>query len=85
MAKWILIKHEGNLEDARWELPGHLEEHQVQEIVRRLVCRSLSDDEIVSSSLPQGDSKRYVLLDRNDDPNIIHMGENPYFVATLEQ
>jgi len=83
MKKWVLVKHEGSLEADRWELPGHLEEYQVEEIVRRLVCRTLSEDDIVNSSLPEGDVKRYILLDRNEDPSVIHMGENPFFVATL--
>jgi hypothetical protein len=84
MTKWILVKHEGTIEAERWELPGRLDETQVVEIVRRLVCRSLSEDDIINSSLPEDDIKRYILLDRNDDPAVIHMGENPYYVATFE-
>jgi hypothetical protein len=85
MTKWILVKHEGSIEADRWELPGDLEESQVEEIIRRLVFRTLSEDDIISSSLPEGDTKRYILLDRNDDPAVIHMGENPYYVARLEE
>lgn len=84
MAKWTLIRHSGTIEDAHWELPGDLEEPVVEEIVRRLVCRSLSEDDIIGSSLAQGDMKRYIPLDRNSDPNVIHMGESPYYVARFE-
>lgn len=83
MSKWILIKHEGTIETDTWELPGRMEEAEVEEIVRRLVCRSLTEAEIISSSLPSDDTKKYVLLDRNEDPNIILMGENPYYIARL--
>lgn len=85
MANWVLVKYGGTLEADRWELPGHLEERQVEEIVRRLVCRTLNEDDIINSSLPEGDIRRYILLDRNDDPTVIHMGENPFFIATLEE
>ncbi len=83
MTKWILAKHEGTIETEQWELPGQLPEAEVEEIVRRLVCRSLSEDEIIRSSLPSDDLKKYILLDRNEDPAIIHMGENPYYIARL--
>ncbi|EHS52618.1 hypothetical protein PDO_1378 [Rhizobium sp. PDO1-076] len=90
MAKWTLVKNEGSIEVCQWELPGELTEPQVEEIVRRMVCKVLSDDEIIISSLPLGDPKRYILLDRNEDPGLIrmgenpsiHMGENPFYVAT---
>lgn len=81
MAHWNLVKHEGSIEATEWRLPGDMTEPEVVEIVRRLVCRSLSEDEIINSSLPESDSKRYILLDQNGDPNVIHMGENPFYVA----
>jgi hypothetical protein len=81
MPKWTLTKHEGAIEVSSWELPGELSEQQVEDIVRRLVCRSLSDDEIINSSVDG--PHRYVLRDRNDDPKVIHMGEKPYFIAQL--
>lgn len=83
MAKWILAKHEGSIETAQWELPGEMQEVEVEEVVRRLVCRNLSEDQIISSSLFPGDPKRYNLLDKVEDPTIIQMGENPFFVARL--
>lgn len=83
MAKWILAKHEGSIETAQWELPGEMQEAEVEEIVRRLVCRNLDEDQIISSSLSQDDAKRYVLLDRVEDPTIIQMGENPFYIARL--
>lgn len=66
MASWIVTKYEGAVETGRWELPEVLDEAQVEEIVRRLVCRDLSEDEILNSSLPADSAKKYVLLDRND-------------------
>lgn len=83
MAKWVLTKHEGSIEAAQWELPGEMEEAQVEEIVRRMVCRTLSEDEIINSSLSPSDPKRYVLLDKIEDPTIIQMGENPFYIAKL--
>lgn len=79
--KWVLVKHEGTIEDAQWELPGHLLEHQVEEIVKRLVCRTLTEDEIINSSLPEDDAARYILLDRNEDAAIINIGRNPFYIA----
>jgi hypothetical protein len=84
MAKWTLVKYEASIEVSRWELPGDMTEPQVEEIVRRLVCRHLTEDDIVSSSLATDDPKRYILLDRVEDPTIIQMGTNPYFIARLE-
>ena len=83
MPFWKLTKYEGAIETSTWELPADLDETQVEEVVRRLVCRSLSEDEVINSSLPDGDSKKYVLLDRNEDPAVIHMGKNPYYIAQL--
>jgi len=83
MTRWIVTKHEGGLEADEWELPGELREAEVEEIVRRLVCRSLSEDEIIHASLPEDHSGRYVLLDRSDEPTMIQIGRNPYFIARL--
>jgi hypothetical protein len=83
MPNWKLTKFESAIETGTWELPAELDEAQVEEIVRRLVCRSLSEDEVINSSLPDGNSKKYVLLDRNEDPAVIHMGKNPYYIAEL--
>lgn len=83
MAKWILVKHEGSIETAQWELPGEMPKAQVEEIVRRLECRNLDEDQIINSSLFPSDPKRYILLDKIGDPTIIQMGENPFYVARL--
>lgn len=85
MPKWALTKFESSIEVSQWELPGHMTEPQVEEVVRRLVCRHLSEDDIISSSLFSDDPKRYILLDRVEDPTIIQMGTNPYFIARLEE
>jgi hypothetical protein len=85
MPKWALTKFESSIELSHWELPGHMTEPQVEEVVRRLVCRHLSEDDIISSSLFSDDPKRYILLDRVEDPTIIQMGTNPYFIARLEE
>jgi len=83
MPTWKLTKYEGAIETSHWELPAELNEAQVEEIVRRLVCCNLTEEEVINSSLPADSSKKYVLLDRNEDPTVIHIGKNPFYIAEL--
>ncbi len=83
MAKWVLTKHEGSIETTHWELPGEMQEQEVEEVVRRLVCRNLSEEQIISSSFSPSDPKRYILLDKVEDLAVIQMGDNPFFTARL--
>ncbi|KQQ69844.1 hypothetical protein ASF70_21885 [Rhizobium sp. Leaf321] len=83
MPTWKLTKYEGAIETSQWELPAELNEAQVEEIVRRLVCCNLTEEEVINSSLPADSAKKYVLLDRNEDPTVIHIGKNPFYIAEL--
>jgi len=68
------------------EVPWHLlSEKQVEELLRRLVCRHLSDDEIVGASLNQK-AKRSSLLDVRrsmQPPHVITCGASPHYLARI--
>lgn len=63
----------------------HLSQKQVEEVLRRLTCRHLSENEIVEASLNRR-AKRTMLLDIRRDaqtPLVMSCGENPHYVARL--
>jgi hypothetical protein len=62
-----------------------LSDKQVDELLKRLVCRHLSDDEIVGASLNRK-AERTALLDvrrSTQPPLMITCGDNPHYVARV--
>ena len=60
---------------------------QVEELLKRLVCRHLSEDEIIGASLNGHAKNRTGLLNvsRNDGPPLtLCCGSNPYFIAKIQ-
>jgi hypothetical protein len=68
------------------EVPSHLlSDKQVKELLRRLLCRHLSDDEIVGASVNQK-AKRSALLEVRRSmqaPHVIACGASPHYLARL--
>jgi len=68
------------------EVPSHLlSDRQVEELLRRLVSRHLSENEVVSASVNRK-AKRTPLLDvtRSVQPPImISCGANPHYIARV--
>ena len=81
---WVITKREGATQTERWEVPAELDQHDIKEVLRRLVSRDISEEDIIHSSLPLTSSKRYALLDIPDDPDVMRLGTNPFYTATRE-
>ena len=68
------------------EIPLHLlSDGQIEEVLRRLVSRHLSENEIVGASLNRK-AKRTSLLDVRrsaQPPLLISCGENPHYIARV--
>lgn len=68
------------------DIPSHLlSDRQVEELLRRLVSRHLSEDEVVGASLNRR-AKRTSLLDVRRSvqaPVVISCGENPHYAAKV--
>ena len=69
-----------------FDVPSYLlSDKQVEELLRRLVSRHLSKDEVVEASLNRK-AKRTALLDVRrsaQPPLVISCGENPHYVAKV--
>lgn len=67
-------------------IPSHLlSDNQVEELLRRLVSRHLSEEEVVGASLNRK-TNRTTLLDVRRSaqlPVVISCGENPFYTARV--
>lgn len=85
MPHWKIEKHDGILETGLvGELPDSMSEREVEEVLRRLVCIRLNEEEVLASSLDARHPNRRVLLDRIGSGPEIQFGDNPFFIARLE-
>lgn len=80
---WRIQKFDGA--DRVWEkhLPGDLTESEVSIAMQRLVCRNLSEEEILDSSLQKNSERYRCLLERIGQPPPLHFGETPSYTADL--
>lgn len=65
-------------------MPGNLSEAEVVKVLQRLVCRGLTEPEIVAASLRKGSKNYSPLLERNAGRRPISVGDNPHYTAKLE-
>ncbi|MCW8842180.1 MAG: hypothetical protein OQK00_02070 [Rhodobacteraceae bacterium] len=85
MPIWKIYKHDSDADSKLvGEMPGNMSQSEVAEVMKRLVCRQLSEEEIVTSSLRHGTKLRKPFLDSIGQETELHFGENPYFRASLE-
>lgn len=83
---WRIEGFDGTEVIFKTEVPLHLlSDRQVEELLRRLVSRHLSENEVVGASLSRR-AKRTSLLDVRrsiQPPIVIACGENPHYVARV--
>lgn len=83
MAKSFVITMWDGMEQAgQWTVPGYLSDAELSRMMERLVCSTLSPEEIIDSSRRRNDPLRRVLL----EPVGIERkqyGENPWFQVEL--
>ena len=85
---WRIVGYDSQDVIIESSAPGNLTEGEVERMLQRLVCRHLSDREVVAASLTRnhrGQAK--VLLCVNHDRRAKHYtisaGNNPHYVAAL--
>jgi hypothetical protein len=81
---WIIRGYDGLEVIFVGRLPSNVSQAEVCNILRGLVCKHLSYDEILDSSRRRNDPKRKTHLDQIGKSSPLSYGENPYFVASLE-
>ena len=83
---WRIEGFDGTELIFRSDVPSHLlSDRQVEELLRRLVSRHLSEEEVVGASLNRK-TKHTMLLDvrRSAKPPVtISCGENPFYTARV--
>ncbi|CAN7504600.1 hypothetical protein [Pararhizobium sp. LjRoot238] len=62
-----------------------MDDTEIEEVLRRLVSRDLTEIEIINASLRRNDTRRATHLDRIGTRRPIHFGENPYYIAAFEK
>jgi len=80
VAKWLIKGYEGLNKIYEHEIPGY-SEGEVLVLLQRLVCQSLSYEEITSASLRKSSKLRVGHLDRIGTGEPITVGENPMYLA----
>jgi len=82
MAKiWLLEKFDGQTPVEQKEVPAVLSDREVEEMLRRLVCKDLDNDEIIDSSLRPGMKNYRTLLEKVGSGVPLSFGQNPHWTA----
>ncbi|WP_417811920.1 hypothetical protein [Thalassospira alkalitolerans] len=81
MPKWLITEYDGTKELGSYELPSNYTDVEIEHILQRLVCRKLTQHEIISASRRHNDKTRTALLDRTTSGKPLSFGENPHFTA----
>jgi hypothetical protein len=79
---FVITMWDGLEQAGQWKVPGNLTDAEIYRIMERLVCSTLSPEEIIDSSRRRNDPRRRVLL----EPIGIERkqyGENPWFQVEL--
>ncbi len=82
--KWRIKKYDGMDLLGEWSVSGRLSEKEICSMLRRLVSRNLSDDEIIGSSLRKNDSGYLPLLEQVGRGNPICFGDGIHYTAHWE-
>ncbi|MBD1544853.1 hypothetical protein [Roseibium aggregatum] len=64
MASWLIKEWDGLNVKAKYHLPGHLSEQEIETVLQRLVCRNLTVSEVLTSSRRKDDPERTGQLER---------------------
>lgn len=80
---WRITKWDGDTLKGSWDLPAHISNPEMETILQRLVCQSLSEDEIISASLRRNDRGHSVLLERIGTGKPLLFGHLPQYSAEI--
>ena len=88
--RWVVQGYDGQVEIFRYTLPKgpNWGEPRIIELLRRLICRHLTADDIINASRAPRDKLFSSELEerRATEPRLhITVGSNPFYVATLWQ
>ena len=86
--KWCIRGYDGLEEFYNCKIPyTHISEKQLKEVLKRLVARHLTEQEIITSSLNKRVKSKTQLLEIQEDSKNGHLmcGSNPYYTATLKR
>lgn len=78
---WRIKKYNGDTLIGEWSLPGGVHASRIEEIVQRLACKDLNEEEIINASLPRNYRTRTPFLDRVGQGNPVQIGDDPYFTV----
>ena len=85
MAKvWKITRWDGNESSPVGTLPGHFAESAIANVLQRLLCRELTVDEILRSSLRKDTENYSPLLERVGRGRPMSYGTNPHYSAEVE-
>lgn len=82
---WVIRKFESLKLLDEWRLPGNISHREMEELLKRLASRHLTDEEVIYSSLRSNSRDKIDLLERIGNDPEIQVGQNPYYVASREQ
>lgn len=86
MAKiWKIKRWEGSDPTTVGELPGHLTKSEIATVLQRLLCRGLTEDEILRASRRRRDKSYSPLLERVGRGSPISYGTNPHYTAEIDK
>lgn len=86
---WVLRKRDKFETIREWKLDrAEWSDEKMERLLQRLVCSSLSEEEIIAGSDREGrdvqDTFLYVNRDLKNGAAQLMIGSNPYFIASLE-
>lgn len=77
---WVVSKYDGTRKVWERELPAHkFTPIQIREVLERLVCTNLTDEEVINSIDPKTEGP--LLFVRFDPAGGYSAGENPHYTA----
>ena len=81
---WLIQGHDGTELIFERRLAGNMSKAKIEKILQRLVCRHLSEDEVIDASLRKNHSGRTSALVGIGSGSTMHYGDNPHYTAKCE-
>lgn len=81
MVRWVIEGFDSTKLIFRAEMPKGLSVTEIAAVLRQLLARHLTDDEIIRSGLRRNMRGRASLLDARFERNTVSVGESPHFVV----
>jgi len=81
---WRIHKYDSLEEVGTWNVPGHYTQVEVERILQALVCRDLTEGEIIDAMRRRSDPFKVAFLDRIGKGPVPHYGASNYwYTATF--